>query len=267
MSVKINHDLHVHTYLSSCCIDKANHTPRSILELAEKMGVTTIGFADHVWANPAIAPSSWYRPQNEDQITRLRQDLAGISSTVRVLVGCETDIIAPGKFGITPDFARQLDFVLMPGGHFMMEGFVEQPESDSPRDIGKHLLKFFIAGVKSGLATAIAHPFFPCGYTDHFDRTIAAISDAEFTEAFGTAAELGVGIEITTGFLPPRPDGFTFSVETPLRFLSSAKRCGCKFTFGSDAHDPARQQKLPRLALLTDTIGLTENDLLPIIRQ
>ena len=49
-----NHDLHVHTYLSSCCINKAGHTPRSIIELAEKMGVTTIGFADHVWATPAI---------------------------------------------------------------------------------------------------------------------------------------------------------------------------------------------------------------------
>jgi histidinol phosphatase-like PHP family hydrolase len=265
--MKITHDLHVHTYLSNCCVDKAGQTPRAILELAEKMGIATIGFADHVWANPEIAPSSWYLPQNKDQIARLRKDLSKISSKVRVLVGCESEIIAPGRYGITPEFARQLDFVLMPGGHFMMKGFVEQPESESPRDIGKHLLKFFSAGVKSGLATAIAHPFFPCGYEEHFDDAIASITDEEFTEAFGMAAERGVGVEITTGFLPPRPDGFTFSAETPLRFLSIAKRCGCKFTFGSDAHAPARQMRLPMLAMLVDAIGITENDLLPMLRQ
>ena len=265
--MKIIHDLHVHTCFSACCLDKAGHTPRTILALAERMGVATIGFADHLWANPAIAPSSWYRPQNADRIAQLRQELAGISTKVRVLVGCETDLIAPGKYGITPELARELDFVLMPGGHFMMQGFVEQPASDSPRDIGRHLLKFFKAGVESGLATAIAHPFLPCGFDEQFENAIASISDAEFAEAFGLAAERGVGIEITTAYLSPRPNGINFAPETPLRFLAIAKRCGCKFTFGSDAHDPERQKMLPYLAALADAIGLTESDLIPLLRR
>ena len=124
-----------------------------------------------------------------------------------------------------------------------------------------------VGGGPGGLATAIAHPFLPCGFDEQFENAIASISDAEFAEAFGLAAERGVGIEITASFLLPRTDGTYFASETPLRFLAIAKRCGCKFTFGSDAHDPERQKMLPYLAALADAIGLTESDLIPLLRR
>ena len=84
----VTHDLHVHTYLSSCCHDKDGHRPAPILRAAGRMGIETVGFADHVWANPLLAPSDWYRPQGMEQIARLRDELAGIATDVRVLVGC-----------------------------------------------------------------------------------------------------------------------------------------------------------------------------------
>jgi len=260
----IDHDLHVHTYLSDCCKDKEHHRPGAILSLAENMGVRTIGFTDHLWANPDIPASEWYGPQNRTQISRLREDLASVSSTVRVLVGCESEIVAPGKYGITREFAETLDFVLLPGGHFHMGKFVEQPKSDSPRDIGRHVLKFFVSAASSGLADAIAHPLKPIGYVEKFDQAIAALSDAELTDAFGVAADRNVAVEVTTGFLPSQHQE-PFSIETPIRFLSLAKEAGCKFTFGTDAHNPERQRRLPELMQFVTAIGITTDDLSPLV--
>ncbi|MFC1453498.1 hypothetical protein ACFLSJ_09175 [Verrucomicrobiota bacterium] len=261
--LSIDQDLHIHTYLSACCKDKERQRPRSILELAERMRLRTVGFADHIWVNPGLQPSDWYRPQDETQTARLRADLSSVTTGVRVLVGCEAEMIAPGKIGLTPEYARQLDFVLLACSHLHMKDFVEQPASDAPRDVAKHLIRFFIAGVTSGIATSIAHPFLPCGYMEQFDAVIAAIPDSEFLDAFGQAAGRGVGIEVTTGFLPaPGKNGF--SLDTPVRFLSLAKRAGCRFTFATDAHDPEAQKRLPELMQLVMAVGITEGDVLLI---
>jgi histidinol phosphatase-like PHP family hydrolase len=236
--MKIDHDLHIHTCLSACCADKTNQVPAKILKLAEKMGLTFLGFSDHIWANPVLAPSSWCREQNETQITRLRRQLEGVRSPVRVLVGAEADMIAPGKFGITPELAAQLDYVLLSCSHFHMTGFVEQP-------------------------TAIAHPFLPCGFMERYDEIMAVISDAELTDAFVVAQEHNVGIEITTGFLP-QVSNRPFSLETPTRLLYLAKQAGCKFTFGCDAHDPARQKTLPLLECFVRALDLGQRDMVVI---
>jgi histidinol phosphatase-like PHP family hydrolase len=92
----IDQDLHIHTYLSACCKDKDRQRPGAILELAEQMGVKTVGFADHIWVNPDLRPSKWYRPQDETQTARLRADLSSVATGVRVLVGCEAEMIGPG---------------------------------------------------------------------------------------------------------------------------------------------------------------------------
>ena len=261
--MRIDHDLHVHTYLSACCHEKGRQTPGAILALAEHMGVGTIGFADHMWVNPDLPPSDWYRPQDESQTRRLRAELSGVSTRTRVLVGCEAEMIAPGKVGLTPEAARRLDFVLLACSHFHMKGFVEQPPSRAPRDIATHMLKFFRAGVRSGVATSIAHPCLPCGYVTHYDAAVAAISDDEFLDAFGEAAEKAVALEVTVSFIPAPPES-GFSLETPVRFLSLAKQAGCRFTFGTDAHDPEAQKRLPELMRLVTAVGITGDDVLPL---
>lgn len=269
--LKVDHDLHMHSYLSGCCEEKDSHRPAAILARAERMGLRTVGFADHIWANPNLEPSDWYRPQDESQITRLREDLQSISTPVRVLVGCEAEMVAPGKFGITHEFAESVDFVLLACDHFHMTEFVEQPKSDSPRDIGEHLLKFFRSAVTSRLATVIPHAFYPCGKDPLFDRVAASISDAEFLDAFGAAAERNVGIEITTAYLPERtggdgPDRIAWTVETPIRFLRLAKEAGCTFTFASDAHRLAAMDFLPALDVFVEALDLTEKDIHPVVR-
>ncbi len=262
--MKIDHDLHIHTHLSSCCKEKTLQTPAEIILLAEEMGVSTVGFSDHIWENKAARPSDWYRPQDENNISRLRAELSEISTSIRTLVGCEADMRAPGEFSISREFASELDHVLLSCSHFHMRDFVEQPPGHEPGDIARHLLRFFRAGIKSGLASAIAHPFLPCGHVDRFDSIISEISDAEFSEAFTEAARLEVGIEITTAFLPKA--AAPFSLETPVRLLSLAKEAGCLFTFGTDAHAPEQQRRLGELDYFARRLELSGKDLIPILR-
>jgi histidinol phosphatase-like PHP family hydrolase len=262
MTMNITHDLHVHTYLSACCRDKEGMTVTNVLAAAEASGLRTVGFSDHLWMNAAVPPSSWYRPQDATQIRRLRNDLAALGpSPVRVSVGCEADMRAPGQFSITPEFAAGLDHVLLACSHFHMKDFIEQPADTSPRAVAEHLVAFFVSGVRSGLATSIAHPFLPIGDTARLDAILGSLSDAELTDALGVAAERRVALEITVGFLPKAGPEPTFSLETPLRLLTLAKTAGCRFTFGTDAHDLPSLDHLAGLQPLVDRLGLTDADL------
>ncbi|MDP2991012.1 MAG: PHP domain-containing protein [Kiritimatiellota bacterium] len=260
-----DHDLHVHTCLSACCSDKARHTPRNILRRAEELGLNSIGFADHIWVNAELAPSAWYRNQGAGQIEKLRQDLGTTGYSGRVLVGCEAETIAPGRFGITPDFADSIDFVLLACSHFHMAGFVEQPSARTPRAVADQLIRFFRSAVQCGLADIIAHPLLPYGYLDLYDAAIATISDEELLDVLGMAKEHGVALEITAAFLPPSKGGFPRKLEwhmdTPIRILTLARQAGCRFTFGSDAHELDDMNRLPRLQLFVNAVGLTPQDL------
>ena len=274
----IGHDLHIHTYLSTCCEDKVHQTPNQIIQRAKRLGLERIGFSDHLWQNPHLRASSWYQPQNETRIVRLRQELASITTDMRILVGCEADTVAPGRFSITKDFAETLDFTLLSCSHLHLKDIVEQPPNDTPKVIAAHLVKFFLSGVKSGLATIMAHPFVPYGFINMFDGIIAALSDSELFDAFCLAEESGVGIEITAVFLPhvilrrvsrdnPSLVEPLFSIETPIRLLSIAKQAGCKFTFGSDAHDPAGQRELPGIIELIKSVDIKRDDLIPMLLE
>jgi histidinol phosphatase-like PHP family hydrolase len=45
-----------------------------------------------------------------------------------------------------------------------------------------------------------------------------------------------------------------------------AKECGCKFTFGSDAHDSSQHEFYGNAQILADILGLKETDILEICR-
>ena len=90
-------------------------------------------------------------------------------------------------------------------------------------------------------------------------RMIAPTEGERLTALFKKAAALGVGIELNTatfGF------GNEAEMEAVTAFYAHAKECGCKFTFGSDAHGP--QQFLPhrqRGQAMADRLGLTDEDI------
>ena len=67
MDFKFDHDLHIHSKISSC----SNHpeqTTENILAYAKKNGLTAICLTDHYWDERVAGPSGWYAPQNTAHI-------------------------------------------------------------------------------------------------------------------------------------------------------------------------------------------------------
>ncbi len=263
--MKIDHDVHVHTTLSSCHHDD-RHTPANILPRAAELGLRTVGFANHMWDRAVPGASDWYARQDLDHVLSIREQIPADTGGVRVLIGCETEYCGGGKFGISPAAAERLDYVLIPHSHLHMIGFTTPPGGFAgPGEVADVLCRRFDEVVASGLATGVAHPFLALGWEEHADAIVAAIPDRRLLDCFGRAAEANVSIEIHTGMFPAlgRDKERLHSEETFLRVLSLARQAGCRFHFTSDAHALADLALTPRLAPYADKLGLTEADIHP----
>lgn len=263
----VAHDLHIHTNLSACSKDP-QATAANYIARAAELGLSTIGFADHLWDSNMPGASQWYQPQNLLHTAQIRERLPDNTGGVRVLIGCESEYCGDGKVGISPAVAEQLDFVLLPMSHFHMKGFVLPSGISSTRDIADLLVQRFNEVVGLGIATGIAHPFLPCGFTERADEIIAAISDEQFADCFGRAAEAGVSIEVHPAFFPEavgkQKEGL--HDETFLRVLSIAKKCGCYFHFASDTHSLAGLSQVLALEKCAEQLAIGTEDILPILR-
>jgi histidinol phosphatase-like PHP family hydrolase len=262
-----NHDIHVHTVLSSCAKD-ALATPTNYIQRAAELGLKTIGFANHVWDRSIPGASAWYQPQDMEHILTIREQIPEDTLGVKVLIGCESEYWGDGKVGISRAAADQLDYILLPMSHTHMKGFVAPGSITSLAELSQLLVKRFHEVVDLRIATGIAHPFFPIGYTEQVDEIIAGISDTQFEDCFGKAAEAGVSIEIQPKFFPSLL-GRTiegFHDATYLRVLSLAKRCGCYFHFGSDAHSVAAIDAITILDQVALQLGIDQDDILPALR-
>ncbi len=259
----VNHDLHVHSFLSSCANDPSA-TAENILRVAGAAGLRTIGFADHMWDRAVPGASSWYRPQDYEHIARIRTQIPADTGGVRVFVGCETEYCGNGKIGITRETADKLDFVLVPISHFHMTGFTVPETLTESRDVADLMLKRFHEVLDLGLATGIAHPFLPLGFKERVDEIVGLISDRAFQDCFGRAAEMGVSVEITVGFFPGLRGGGDdgWHDETFLRVLEIARDAGCLFHFASDSHSLADAGRARELEVYAARLGLTEDRLL-----
>ncbi len=233
--MKITEDYHIHTTISSCCTDPWQ-TVENVAAFMADSGRKTIAFTDHFWNNPECPPSPWYAPQDGRRHWPLFKAIRNLKiDGLTILTGCEADMCAVGKIGITPELREKFDVVLLSTDHFHMKGFVELPSPVTPQSFAAHMMAFFRSGVASGLADIMAHPLFTMGYEDIYDRTLATISDAELFDAFALAANHHCAIEINAGVIHCCTNGIV-GKETLLRLFSTAKAAGAKFTVGSDSH-------------------------------
>ncbi|HHT28139.1 MAG TPA: PHP domain-containing protein [Firmicutes bacterium] len=263
----VNHDIHVHTMLSAC-VEDAAAIPTNYIQQAATLGLKTIGFADHVWDRNMPGASPWYQPQDMEHILSIRDQLPNDTLGIKVLIGCESEYWGDGRIGISRAAAEQLDFVLLPMSHAHMTSFAVPGVVTSLADLSQLLVKRFHEVIDLRIATGIAHPFFPIGYIEHVDEIIAGISDTQFIDCFGRAAEAGVSIEIQPSYFPSlhgKPQE-GFHDETFFRVLSLAKRCGCYFHFGSDAHSLAALNSLTVLDQVIEQIGINRDDIPPWLR-
>jgi histidinol phosphatase-like PHP family hydrolase len=263
----VDHDIHVHTFLSSCSADP-EALPEQMLAAAAAAGVKTVGFADHLWDAAVPGASNWYRPQDFDHISQIRAQLPEERHGVRVLVGCETEYVGEGRVGISPEVAAQLDFVLVPHSHFHMENFVRPAEVTDSGEIAELLQQRFAEAIELEVVTGIAHPFLPCVFPERTDEILGQIGDAEFGDLFGRAAERGVSIEITTGAFPSLGGGEREGMhdESFLRIYSLALEAGCLFHFASDTHSLEGMGRVRGLEPFARQLGLTRENLHPLVR-
>ena len=257
----VDHDLHIHTQLSSCSCDP-EQTPARILRYAKENGFREVAVTDHFWDETVEGASDWYRPQDFANITRSLPLPA--CEGVRFLFGCEAEMDKYCRLGIARETIDKFDFVIIPTTHLHMRGFTIAEEDDPlPRraavyvDRFEKLLSMDLPFHKIGIAHLTCHLIAKKpSYETHIEL-LDLIPDATFRDLFKKTAEVGAGVELNF----PLSSYDEKQQERVLRPYRIALDCGCKFYFGSDAHHPDVLDRAPEnFKAIADALGLTEAD-------
>lgn len=257
MKFIIDHDLHLHSQLSSCS-GHPGQTTEALLNYAREQGFRHICITDHFWDEAVPGASDWYRPQN---LPHIAQSLPlPEAEGITFHFGCETDFNRFNTLGISRETLDKLDFVIVPTSHLHMIGVNIAPEDTSVDRRAEYymarnhaLLDMDLPFTKMGLA------HFTCCLLDRgcegsYVDILDAITDEQYAEFFERLAASGMGLEINTSLQDA-------SIESVLRPYRIARACRCKFYLGSDAHTPNElRDARPRFEAMVDALGLTEDD-------
>ena len=239
MKYKIDHDYHIHTFLSWCSSDEGQ-LPAAILEIAKARGLKQICVTDHYWDSAVLGASNWYAPQNFEHISKskpLPQD-----ENIKFLFGAETELTKNLTLGIPLRRFNDFDFLIIPTTHFHMNGFtVNEDEFRNNQKLAKlwikrldYLLDLPLPFEKIGIAHLACHLINNNTYEDYLE-TLSLIEESEMERVFTKMAKVGCGVELNKGDM-----SFSDSEkDIVLRPFKIAKNCGCKFYLGSDAHNPS----------------------------
>lgn len=238
MKFKIDHDYHLHSYLSPCgnCPEQ---TTASILEYAKKNKLEKICLTDHYWDSLVPTTDAGYKNSHFGHISQalpLPQD-----KDVTFYFGCEGEMDKDFNVSVPPQRYNDFDFILIPTTHLHCVGVTIAEEYATDEQMKAKIwveridrlldqdLPFHKLGIPH-LATSLIHNVSREG----FFRVLDAIPTSELERVFTRVAAAGCGIELNR-------DDFCFfenEKDSVLRIFKVAKGCGCKFFLGSDAHTP-----------------------------
>jgi histidinol phosphatase-like PHP family hydrolase len=181
-----------------------------------------------------------------DDVKRARENLAEILAKVE---------------GITPARATALAGSLPEGE---LEPFMGEKTVDYVKFVSDFMVESFrrlmanetLRSYSDLLPVSVAHPFQPVGSAPLHGDMLDLISDNTFGELFEIAAKRGIGLEINNRGKMPKVQ----------RWISIAKECGCKFTFGSDGHGMQEMKLITEVEGCFEPVGLTEYDLMDFVR-
>jgi len=263
MRYRVDHDFHIHSYLSSCSRDPEEN-PENLLRWAQESGYDKIILTDHFWDETLPGASDWYAPQDFAHICEAKPLPQG--EKTRFYFGCETEMDKFFTVGVSPERLDEFAFIIIPTTHLHMMGFTLDEKDDSYDSRARlyverfdRLLDMDLPFEKIGIAhitcDLIAKSPVPGEWGHH--AVLNRISDAEFERLFTRAAQKGLGIELNFN-----PDNYTEEeMESELRPYRLAKKCGCKFYFGSDAHFPVNMHRSrERFEKIVDLLDLQEED-------
>ena len=259
MKYVIDHDLHIHSNLSRCSSDP-EQTPSRILNYAAENGFKQICLTNHFWDERVAGASAWYSTQDYPHIKRalpLPQ-----RDGIEFLFGCETELDKNLTLGISREVIDEVDFVIIPTTHMHMEGFTIEAGADLDARALAYVrrldavLSMDLPFYKIGIAHLTCPHIAKASWWDHIE-VIDRISDADFERMLLRAAEVGVGIELNFSL----KNYSSKESESILRPYRIAKSLGCKFYFGSDAHDTKRLAvSRENFRLIAEALELSESD-------
>lgn len=268
MKFQIDHDMHIHSYISPCAGNDLRQTKEAILTYGLTNSFRLLNLADHIWdeKSPWECKNLWLNHGND--MARARSILPlPQSKYCNFLFGMEIDMDMNGNIAASPAEMEQLDFLVFAPSHLHLKGFTVPENLDPSAEVHKNwymarmnrLLSMDIPFHKSGLA----HPTCSLACVEHPIEMFDIISDREYEDMWGRMRDLGMGVEINM------PDGYTPDhLERILRPYRIAKAMGCKFYLGGDAHTPeAYRGKLALFRKYVDLLELTEEDKHPFVRE
>lgn len=260
--MKFDHDLHIHSVLSTCCAHPFM-TPDRILEYALEYSLETVCITDHFWDDKVEGATEWYKPQNFEHICKSLP--LPKAEGVRFLFGAETELDTNLRLGISKETIDKLDFLIIPTTHG--NAFTQEVcEGESPDKVRAEawlkrvmaVLQMDLPFYKVGLAHLACFAMSPSKDREEVARILNNISTADLTRVFAKAAQLGVGIELNGTDMSFKSDTQQNAI---MRIFGIAKECGCKFYFGSDCHHPNRLGEVKEcFERAVELLGLTKED-------
>lgn len=259
--MKIEQDLHIHTNLSLCA-DK-NATVESYIPAFHSAGITTCGIANHFWDEHIPGAIEWYQKQDFAHISEIKKDWSkGQENGLRFLFGAEAEYsLAMRGPAVTEETAEKLDFMIVPNSHT----HITMPK-EYYADHQQHadfMYQAFMDILSSPVAqwiTAIAHPFEAvcCPYPS--EELLPLIGETRFCKAFELAVEKKIAMEINMSIFRECSIG-QMEKSNFMQMFRLAKKCGCQFTFGSDAHEASAISKMEKGYIAAELLDLKETDI------
>ena len=259
MKFTFDHDLHIHSFISSCSKDP-EQTSENILKYAKENNLKTICLANHFWDETIEGASPWYEKQNFAHISAARplpQD-----ENVRFLFGCEAEVDRNLTLALSPEKYDEFDFIVIPTTHFHMAIALFDEQKKSAEALAQAWIDKFDAVMnmdlpfhKVGLAHLTCDLMARHGFS--LKEILDEIPENELKRLFTKASTLGIGIEINAGDFENEEN----ISNSFLHLYKTAKSCGCKFYFGSDSHSVAQlNEAKKRLTKAVDLLDLKESD-------
>lgn len=252
-------DLHLHTNLSHCAPNDT--TINSYLVHCAEEGIKKIGISNHLYSHKGVD----HTLQIKDEIRALQT-----SSSIEILTGCEMELYYDEEPMLQKESASAFDYVLIAPSHiFNQIQHYKNFDLSSSDKIRQIMIDNFKRAclLDLGVPTAICHPLYPIAAPNQ-QEILDGITDKMLEECYTLAAEHNKSIEIHACLYRDTveldKEGLSPSY---IRMLSIAKKCGCKFHFGSDAH--SQEMFVNKHALLeraAERAGICEDDLWHLAR-
>jgi len=236
----IHQDLHVHTNLSFCA--KPDALLKDYVSKALTLGFDTIAIANHLWDHAVPGWTDWYAGQDIAHIYKLKPEIEALKDCgMRILFGAETEYAwQTHETAISAAEASKLDFLLVPNSHTHIT-MPREYFNDLPKlaDFMLMATDDILNSPAAPCTTIIPHPFFVCGGTptenEATEEAVRLIGEQRFAPRFERMAKMNIALELNTSCLNlyslPQMEKSTY-----LDMFRLAKKCGCKFTFGTDSH-------------------------------